>query len=440
MWHFQKTQDLSEAYVDAFKKGDYQTALKAALKALKKDSENIHFLTNAGNAFYMLHNYDEALKLYQKVRMLSPDYIWGKINLANVLCEQKKYQQTIDLCLEVLEEVPHNISVLSLLSNSYYELERYLDSIEVDSRILELDSSAYWSFSAMGMAYQKLGEYDQAVEYAYMAVDESNGADSQQVNLGYTLYEVGLEIGFEKVADVVDKWAKEYGQNPLVDYWTKALRNDAAVSVANPKYVRKIFDYFADSFDDSLQNLDYQVPDIIADFVAGFYGKKWFKNLTILDLGCGTGICGTFLKNYARWRGLDGVDLSKRMLQKARERQAYGYLYCDEILHYLNRTQKCYNLMVAADVFTYFGKLDSLFKKMNLRLAKKGRIIFSITQNNVNDQDYFLHSSGRFIHSDSYLKNILKKTGFEIEKVELKKLREEGDSPVMGWVVAAQKI
>ena len=94
---------------------------------------------------------------------------------------------------------------------------------------------------------------------------------------------------------------------------------------------------------------------------------------------------------------------------------------------------------VAADVFTYFGELGSVFVLMFDALKPGGRILFSVSENSHNKDDYFLHLSGRFLHSKSYVEEGLKKRGFIIEKLNRVKLRNEGEAEVWGWIVMARK-
>ena len=106
---------------------------------------------------------------------------------------------------------------------------------------------------------------------------------------------------------------------------------------------------------------------------------------------------------------------------------------------FLSRHENGYDLINAADVFTYFGELGSVFVLMFDALKPGGRILFSVSENSHNKDDYFLHLSGRFLHSKSYVEEGLKKRGFIIEKLNRVKLRNEGEAEVWGWIVMARK-
>jgi predicted TPR repeat methyltransferase len=82
-------------------------------------------------------------------------------------------------------------------------------------------------------------------------------------------------------------------------------------STAAPEYVRQVFDELADTFEDKLVNhLEYKVPWQLIDEIKKHTSdlihpvqrkqedlpKK--KTTVVLDLGCGTGLCGRLLAPY----------------------------------------------------------------------------------------------------------------------------------------------
>jgi predicted TPR repeat methyltransferase len=91
---------------------------------------------------------------------------------------------------------------------------------------------------------------------------------------------------------------------------------------APSEYVQQLFDQYAQKFDSHLvEVLSYSVPDKLAELLrphAESSRAKW----AMLDLGCGTGLSGAAIAPYAR--ELVGVDLSSKMLEKARERICIG--------------------------------------------------------------------------------------------------------------------
>ena len=80
-----------------------------------------------------------------------------------------------------------------------------------------------------------------------------------------------------------------------------------------------LFDRYAPHFDAHLVGkLEYHAPELMAAALERVWDGK---PVDILDLGCGTGLCGVLLRKMAAT--LAGVDLSPAMIDKARERGVY---------------------------------------------------------------------------------------------------------------------
>ena len=92
------------------------------------------------------------------------------------------------------------------------------------------------------------------------------------------------------------------------------------------------------------------------------YSSFMNKTLDILDLGCGTGGAGAWLKDYAR--SLVGVDLSDNMVELARKKMLYQELHVQPLNAYLQTCTKTFDLVVAADVFSYVGQLEETFRQV----------------------------------------------------------------------------
>ena len=78
---------------------------------------------------------------------------------------------------------------------------------------------------------------------------------------------------------------------------------------------------------------------------------------SILDLGCGTSLTGE--KNSAsHCTNLEGIDLSKNMLEIAKSRNVYDKLDHVDIVEYLSNAMLDFDYFIATDVFIYVGDLS----------------------------------------------------------------------------------
>ncbi len=432
----QKAKELSAKAAKLYEEEKFEAAQKYALQAVSLDSQNHEALQVIGNVFFVQNDYEKALEFYQKAHRADPQNIADMFNLGNVFLQQRQYKQAALWAQTLLNADAGNINGLMLLGHCLLEEGEFADSILCFEQIIKAESDNFWAYNYYSRALQKSGFFEAAVQAAYQAVELSNGADSQHINMGYCLYEISLEKDIKSIKDILKKWHKKYGGNPLVDYVFSALRSNKNILRSNPVYVRRIFDAFADSFEDSLAALEYQVPQLIAKK----YGDLLPENSLGLDIGCGTGLCGVFLDSLNKKIDLWGVDISPLMLSQAASKNIYKNLLAMDIeTPFLFKDSLLFDFVTAADVLTYFGRLDKVFSNVFKALKKEGVFIFSVTQNNENKDDYFLHLSGRFLHSKNYVEKLLNKYGFCILKEEFCTLRFEGGFPVKGWIFAARK-
>ena len=426
--------------LNAYEKGEYEKSYALCKDLLKSDSQNTCLLITIGNIFYMQNKYSEATKYYERAIQIDSKNYSALINLANSCYEIKQFSKAIHYAEVASEIYPKEKLSYTIMGNAYGELEEYDAAIECFMKALSIDAYDAWLYNYISQNYQKNGNYKASLKNAWKAVQLGSVTENaHHINLGYLFYEIGTEKGLDSIKECVELWYKNYGANPIVSYMCIALLGSKNITQAELEYVQVIFVIFAPDFESVLASLDYQAPYLIEQMMLSFYRLQEKEKLRILDLGCGTGLCGKFLQKFAKDKGLEGVDLSSKMIEVAAQKKVYFKLIQTDINSYLKKNTKPYDLMVSADVFTYFGRLDELFENINKNLENNGRLIFSISENNQDKNNYTLHPSGRFLHSLSYVKNILEKNGFQIEKTIHEKLRNEGDKKVMGYIISARK-
>jgi predicted TPR repeat methyltransferase len=139
-------------------------------------------------------------------------------------------------------------------------------------------------------------------------------------------------------------------------------------------------------------------------------------------------------------RRLVGVDLSGRMLARARERKVYDELVKGELTAYLGGCNEAFDLVVSADTLVYFGRLKVVVSAAAQALRPDGRVIFTVEElvEDGRGAGYSLGTSGRYRHSNAYLERVLEDAGFRPEIVPAE-LRLEGGEPVAGLVVLGTK-
>ena len=201
-------------------------------------------------------------------------------------------------------------------------------------------------------------------------------------------------------------------------------------------YVQKLFDSYADRFDHHLiEGLHYRVPQLIRQRVLGM--DKVGRLDCVLDLGCGTGLMGAQLAGHVKI--IDGVDLSGKMLEKARSREIYRDLVEADIRDFLGTgsVSRFWNAIIAADVFCYCGYLDDILTMARKRIEQNGLLAFSVEASEEKDVEV-LPSTGRYRHGRAYIERILMATNFKNWAIDTAVLRTNRGEDVHGYIVVAR--
>ena len=430
---------LNQRASNLYNNGDYQKSSELSLQVLAEDPKNYTALINLGNVSFLQKKYKEAILYYNRARHIKPQDPIALTNMGLVCYERSKFSKSKIFLQKVLKKDSHNQNALTIIGQIYLEEEKYSKAIRSFKTALKFFPQDVWLHSYLGRSLQKSKKFSKALDEMWQALELSNGADSQHLDLAYGLYEIAIEKGKKFVDPWLKKWQKKYPQNDIVIQTWNAFYPDKNFTVSKSGYISNLFDVFADNFEDCLQALDYHAPEFIAQKSAKFCQTDSNKKLRILDLGCGTGLCGKYLDSVFKNKEFIGVDLSSKMLAKAKEKNIYNQLIRDDLLHYLKINTKLFDLVVSADVFTYFGNLDKTFFLINKSLHQNGIFIFTISKNIISKDDWIQHLSGRFLHSEKYIKFILQKYKFLILDFEENCLRYEGEKEVLGWIVTVMK-
>lgn len=205
---------------------------------------------------------------------------------------------------------------------------------------------------------------------------------------------------------------------------------------APPAYVATLFGQHAESFEMTLvHSLGYAIPDAIADRLAGL-GLGPFRRG--LDLGCGTGLVAEALEGrVAAW---DGVDLADGMLALAEEKDLYAGLFSGDAEGFLETAEAgAYDLIVAADVLPYLGRLDGLIAAAGRALAPGGAVALSTESGAAAAGGWAVGPHQRFAHDPVYLTGLLAAAGVETRSLTPETIRYETGRPVPGHLVIGVK-
>jgi predicted TPR repeat methyltransferase len=232
-----------------------------------------------------------------------------------------------------------------------------------------------------------------------------------------------------------DWLAREPG-NPYVEHHLAASLGQTSER-ASEAYVEQVFDRFAANFDSQLATLKYRAPELVAEAMRIALPAPAAR-LDIADLGCGTGLCGPFLKPWAR--SLVGCDLSAGMLERAAPRQVYDALLKAELVQFLVERPAAFDVLVSADTLIYFGELAPVFAAAHAALRRDGLLVFTVEA--LPDDapvDYRLTESGRYAQTRASVRANLAAAGFDEPAIIAASPRYESGKAVAGFLVTVRR-
>ena len=128
-----------------------------------------------------------------------------------------------------------------------------------------------------------------------------------------------------------------------------------AYNLSTPDDNRKYYEGFAPFYDSVfVKDLGYTYPSVVANLLV----ENIKIDGPICDIGCGTGLVASEIKKKAPNAIIDGVDISKDMIQISREKNIYRNLIELNLEDPLDHLLKNYSTVVSAGTFTH-GHLGS---------------------------------------------------------------------------------
>ncbi|HEY6433741.1 MAG TPA: tetratricopeptide repeat protein [Acetobacteraceae bacterium] len=251
------------------------------------------------------------------------------------------------------------------------------------------------------------------------------------------------KLGRDQEAGEAYKEALKLGpDDPYVRHLVASSGWLPEASTAPPDYVRAVFDSYADRFDAHLISLGYRVPGVVRGALMRHAALPEDGRLgPVLDLGCGTGLIAVAIADLPVGPMI-GVDLSPRMLARAEAKQLYAALHEAEITAFLDTDETEYPLIIAADVFCYFGAIEALMAAVSRRLQPGGLFIASFEElaaGPETERGWALGGRGRYAHTAGHVATSAATCGLTVLAMDEEQIRNEAAAPVLGRLAVLQR-
>lgn len=388
------------------------------------------------NRAFDLHEngqHHEAEEIYVHLLMHTRDNWYLHYHLALLLFETNRPEEALEHFLLAVSLNPSSNDLYYHLALCQKACGLYQQSVQSYLHALALDPDDTESRYNLANCYHELEFFEKAIAQYDRLLQKVPDHQSALNNIAYISHKAGQ---LDRAREYYERLLKVNPSHTSADHMVAALSGKSRSTVPLT-YIKEVFDSYSAVYEQSLlDQLDYSLPTRLCSLVADLSDKHLFRRL--LDLGCGTGLLGERFRNSATT--LDGVDLSSKMIEIARNKNIYDRLITADIQTVLGTCKKeSYDLILAADVFTYVGQLADIFKQTH-RVAKPD-CLFCFSVEDLHDQsaDMTLQESGRFAHCSRYIKRMAVDAGWSIIHNETIKLRRERDGWIRGAVYALQK-
>jgi predicted TPR repeat methyltransferase len=266
---------------------------------------------------------------------------------------------------------------------------------------------------------QMKGDLAAAADLLLQAIDLAPGFASAWFTLGEIREQLGereVAIAAFRKAELADPEDRHGARLRLI------LLGAESLSDMPPAYVRALFDQYAPRF------------EAVLSARAAIRKPAFFKRA--IDLGCGTGLAATaFAKEVDHFAG---IDLSPRMIERARATGIYAELEVADMLQGLTaKPDASADLILAADAMVYVADLAQLLAEVKRVLAPGGLLAFTV-ETHAGD-GVVLGQGLRYAHAEPYVRASIVEAGLALSRLDVLSARNEDNQPVPGLVVVAGK-
>jgi predicted TPR repeat methyltransferase len=369
---------------------------------------------------------------YLTALRLDPHLAEAAFGLGLIYFQRRRFTDSVKWLRQSIADGGHNMGLYVCLGQALFLLGDFAEAVaalETAVRFPACDSTVVEKLAQLRLIETCVRDSAEAAVTAYAEIAGAHARAIDAVTL--TAFQFLSGFGYRAAAIKLGEWrlARDLGST-MQTYLLAALRSES-LARAPDNYLVAYFDEFADTFESKLVDaLNYRVPEKLHTMLA----KSGRRFANILDLGCGTGLCAPFLHQIGD--RLTGVDLSRRMLEKASARALYSDLVEAEAGDFLDRATDRFDLVVAADFVPYFGDLAALFEKTARVLQPGGLFAFNAE---TAERDFCILPSGRFAHATSYI-DAAAKANFKIADLQHTMIRLEAAKPVDGVLVVLRRL
>jgi predicted TPR repeat methyltransferase len=419
--------------VEYMKQGRFRDADAICRAMLDLEPGNADALHYSGVLAHKRGNNEEAIALIRQSLERAPEQPDWYSNLGIVLQSNDQFEAAMEAFRRAIALNPAHENALNNLG-VLQRLFGQLEDAEASYRaVIGLNPNHQDVYLNLAVVLDQTGRVQEALTAYCKAITLRPAHPQAHRHLAIAYAEIGET---QKAIEVCEEWVRHNPNDPRARHALAAHSGRNVPVRASDEFVQAVFDDFSGGFEAKLARLEYRAPTLVCEALAAV--TEATRTLDVLDVGCGTGLCGPLLAPYAR--RLIGVDLSQGMLKLAGEKQVYTELIHAELTQYLQEHPGQFDVIVTADTLVYFGALEQVASAAAAALRPGGVLVFTVEEALQAElaESWTLCRHGRYAHGAEYVRRLLVEVGLE-PHIARAELRREAGLPVEGLVVRAIK-
>ncbi len=417
-----------------FRQKYHEEAVGYFILALKLKPDYVEAMYNLALAYKALDKESDAIASLLAIIEAEPTHVRAHFLMGKMMLEKKEYEKAGHYFQTIVELDPDDINLLESIIHTLLIFDRYDEAKIYCEKYLLLAPKSVEMNYLFGVVLARLNDKQRAMS-CYHAALQINPSYFPALNNLAIIYLEQQNIAAAKT--YFEQALKQDPENKSIQYSLNAISGGKDSSSAPAEYIRTLFDSYADHYEQHLTiSLGYAVPETLKKIIQKHI-KPIEPNWKILDLGCGTGLCGALFKDWAT--ELVGVDLSPKMLNLAGEKNCFNELVELENVEFLSKFDGRFDLILAADVFIYQGSLDEILSASYRALTSGGLMAFTTEINTANN--FLLQKTGRFSHAKGYILTLAKRIGFQVISMDVLDTRLQQNQRLKGhyWLLSKLK-
>lgn len=176
----------------------YEAAIIQYKQAIALETNNYRHYYKLGKALNELGKYPQAIVAFKQALELKTDHIWSQIMLGYALIQSKQWQQTVELCENILQspqaKPSTNAAALALCGLADLGLEHPDTAIEKCQKSLTISTKEDWAYWCLGDAFMQQKDLEQAAIQFKKAVELKPAKGFYYYNWGQVLVQLNQEV------------------------------------------------------------------------------------------------------------------------------------------------------------------------------------------------------------------------------------------------------